>query len=58
MFYAYPRIFNCTKLSNVHRAFVVTSTGNNQIIHLFKIIEILNKFKIFQNHRIEDILQS
>ena len=28
------------------RAFVVTSTQNHRIIHLFNIIEILNKFKI------------
>ena len=34
------------------RAFVVTLTQNHRIIHLFNIIEILNKFKIFQDHRI------
>ena len=33
-------------------AFVVTSTQNHWIIHLFNIIEILNKFKIFQDHQI------
>ena len=33
-------------------AFVVTSTQNHRIIHLFNIMEILNKYKIFQDHRI------
>ena len=33
-------------------AFVVTSTQNHPIIHLFNIIKILNKFKIFKYHRI------
>ena len=31
---------------------VVTLNENHQIIHLLKIIEILNKFKIFKYHRI------
>ena len=35
------KIFECDK-----GAFVVTSTQNHRIIHLFNIIEILNKFKI------------
>ena len=30
--------------------FVVTSTQNHRIIHLFNIIEILNKFKIIEKH--------
>ena len=30
----------------------VTSNENHRIIHLFKIMEILNKFKIFKYHRI------
>ena len=34
------------------RDFVVTWNENHLIIHLFKIIEILNKFKIFKYHRI------
>ena len=33
-------------------AFVATSTQNHRIVHLFNIIEILNKFKIFQDDRI------
>ena len=33
-------------------AYVVTSSQNHRIIHLFNIIEILNKFKIFNNQRI------
>ena len=33
--------------STSFRDFVVTSNENHRIIHLFKIIEILNKFKIF-----------
>ena len=33
-------------------AFVVILTQNHQIIHLFNIIEIINKFKIFKYHRI------
>ena len=33
-------------------AFVVTSNQNHWIIHLFNIIQILNKYKIFQDHRI------
>ena len=36
----------------INRAFVVTLTQNHRIIHLFNIIEILNKYKIFQDHRI------
>ena len=32
------------------QAFVVTLTQNHRIIHLFNIIEILNKFKIFQDY--------
>ena len=39
-------------LFSFFRAFVVTSTQNHWIIHLFNIIEILNKYKIFQDHRI------
>ena len=31
---------------------MVTSNENHQIIHLFNIIKILNKFKIFKYHRI------
>ena len=31
---------------------MVTSTQNHLIIHLFYIIEILNKFKIFKYHQI------
>ena len=31
---------------------VVTSIENHQKIHLFQIIKILNKFKIFKYHRI------
>ena len=34
------------------RALVVTSIENHQKIHLFKIIKILIKFKIFKYHRI------
>ena len=34
------------------RDLVVTLNENHQIIHRFKIIEILNKFKIFKYHRI------
>ena len=30
-----------------NRAFVVTSTQNHLIVHLFNIIKILNKYKIF-----------
>ena len=30
----------------------IKSNENHQIIHLFKIIKILHKFKIFQYHRI------
>ena len=33
-------------------AFVVISTQNHRIINLFNIIKILNKYKIFQDHRI------
>ena len=33
-------------------AFVVTSTQKHWIIQLFNIIEMLNKFKLFQDHRI------
>ena len=40
-------------ISNIsYWAFVVTSTQNHWIIHLFNIIEILNKYKIFQDHQI------
>ena len=35
------------------RAFVETSTQNHRTIHLFNIIKILNKFKIFKDHRIQ-----
>ena len=35
--------------TNEDGAFVVTSTQNHRIIHLFNIIKILNKFKIFQD---------
>ena len=35
------------------RDLVVTSNENHQIIHLFEIIKILNKFKILKYHRIE-----
>ena len=41
-----------TRLNQNNRAFVVTSTQNHWIIHLFNIIKILNKFKIFQDYRI------
>ena len=34
------------------RAFVVTSDRNHRKIHLFNIIQILNKFKIFKHHGI------
>ena len=33
-------------------AFVVTSSQNQRIMHLCKIIKILNNFKIFKYHRI------
>ena len=36
----------------IKRDLVVTSIENQQIIHLFNIIKILNNFKIFKNHRI------
>ena len=39
-------------LNSAKGAFVVTFTQNHQIIHLFNSIEILNKCKIFQDHRI------
>ena len=49
------RIQNLKKVTKIFttfcRAFVVTSTQNYWIIYLFDIIEILNKFKIFQDHR-------
>ena len=41
-----------TAFQKLNRAFVVTSTQNHQIIHLFNIVKILNKYKIFQDHRI------
>ena len=42
----------CLKASfwRLFRAFIVTSTQNHWIIHLFSIIEILNKYKIIQDH--------
>ena len=36
----------------IWRAFVVTSTQNHRSIHLFNIVEILNKYKISQDHQI------
>ena len=42
-------LFHCNEKL---RAFVVTLTQIHQIIHLFNIIENLNKYKIFQDHRI------
>ena len=41
-----------TKNARKNGAFVATSNQNHRIIHLFNIIEILNKFKIFKYHRI------
>ena len=36
----------------IHRDYIVTSNENHQIIHLFNIIEIFNKLKIFEDHHI------
>ena len=38
------------QVENIFGALVVTSTQNHWIIHLFDIIETLNKFTIFQDH--------
>ena len=44
--------FYSSSMLNQIWAFVVTSTQNHWIIHLFNITKILNKFKIFNNHSI------
>ena len=40
------------------RSFVVTLNQNHGILHLFNIIQILNKFKIFLNHQIKNFSNS
>ena len=46
---------DCDKeINRVISALMVTSNQNHQIMHLFNIIEIFNKFKIFEYHRIQN----
>ena len=44
--------FSFQKLYQNIRAFVVTSTQNQRLIRFFNTIEILNKYKIFQDQQI------